>query len=293
MYAVMGATGHVGSAVTEYLLKRGRSVLAIAHRREHAEKLRSAGAEIAEVNVHDVRALRSAFNRCRRAFLLNPPAAVSTDTDVEERETVRCILEALDGSGLEYVVAESAYGAQPGERCGDLSVLYELEQGLQKQSIPATIQRAAYYMSNWDHLLEPVLNNKTLPTLFPADLALPMVAPEDLGHTAGRLLMEDPPRKQITYVEGPEPYSSNDVARAFSKALGFEVVLSVVPENRWESTFKQLGFSDAAATSYAKMTKVSIEGGFEMQDHPLRGSITLESYISRLAATHSSRQATS
>ena len=43
----------------------------------------------------------------KRAFLLNPPAAPSSDTDVEERATVAAIVEALEGSGLEKVVAAS------------------------------------------------------------------------------------------------------------------------------------------------------------------------------------------
>ncbi|TGR60102.1 NmrA family transcriptional regulator, partial [bacterium M00.F.Ca.ET.194.01.1.1] len=90
----------------------------------------------------------------RRAFLLNPPADPATDTDAEEQKTVAAIVTALAGSGLEKVVAESTYGAQPGEGIGDLSVLYGFEQKLKAQTIPASIIRAAYYMSNWDQALE-------------------------------------------------------------------------------------------------------------------------------------------
>jgi hypothetical protein len=57
---------------------------------------------------------------------------------------------ALEGSGLEKVVAESTGGAQPRDRIGDLNVLWELEEGLSRQTIPAAINRAAYYMTNWD-----------------------------------------------------------------------------------------------------------------------------------------------
>ncbi|MCC0030425.1 MAG: hypothetical protein H6891_09455 [Brucellaceae bacterium] len=49
---------------------------------------------------------------------------LSGDTDAEERETVDAIVGALAGSGLEKVVAASTYGARPGERCGDLTVLH-------------------------------------------------------------------------------------------------------------------------------------------------------------------------
>ena len=122
-------------------------------------------AVVAVCDIRDTDALRDVFRTGRRAFLLNPPADPSTDTDAEERATVASIVAALDGSGLEKVVAQSTYGARPGERCGDLTVLYELEQAL---AIPASVLRAAYYMTNWDAVLPTMRNESVLPTLFPA-----------------------------------------------------------------------------------------------------------------------------
>ena len=39
------------------------------------------------------------------------------------------------------------------------------------------MHRAAYYMSNWDGLLDAVRSAGKLPTMYAADLAIPMVAP--------------------------------------------------------------------------------------------------------------------
>ncbi|MGZ2488243.1 hypothetical protein ACVITL_006828 [Rhizobium pisi] len=104
---------------------------------------RKRGARTAVVDVRDSDNLRAVFRTGRRAFLLNPNANVSTDTDREEHDTVRSIVTALEASGLEKVVAASTYGAQPGERCGDLNILYDFEQALARVPIPATVQRAA------------------------------------------------------------------------------------------------------------------------------------------------------
>ena len=43
-----------------------------------------------------------------------------------------------------------------------------------------------------------------------------------------------------------------------------------------------MGFSDAAAESYARMTEVSVDGGFEMPDKPERGTTTLQQHIVEL-----------
>lgn len=47
---------------------------------------------------------------------------------------------------------------------------------------------------------------------------------------------------------------------------------------------RQPGFSEAAAESYARMTEVSVDSGFDLSDTPLRGSTTLVAYIRDLVA---------
>ena len=156
MHIILGATGHVGSACARSLLRQGELVLAVVHDAAKAVALEQHGAKIVVADIGDADALRAIFRKGSRAFLLNPPAAPNTDTDAEERRTVRAILDALDGSGLEKVVAESTMGSQPGERIGDSSVLWALEEGLRAQPIPAAINRAAYYFSNFDMQIDHV-----------------------------------------------------------------------------------------------------------------------------------------
>ncbi len=281
MFIVMGAHGHVGSEVVKELLDRGQPVTAVTHREDRATQWRAAGWRVALADVTSPQSLRGAFKSGTRAFVLNPPAPVDSDTDQVERHTVACILEALEGSGLEKVVAQSTGGARPGERLGDLNVLWELEQGLSRQPIPAAINRAGFYMSNWDAQLEQVRRTGELVSMFPADLHLPMAAPRDLGQAAVQRLLSSTQDARIRYVEGPERYSANDVARAFGQALQREVHVVVIPRTEWVATYRQQGFSEAAAQSYARMTAVAMDE-LEIPDDSLRGQVTLEAYISEL-----------
>ncbi|TBY44498.1 NmrA family NAD(P)-binding protein [Rhizobium leguminosarum] len=282
MYIVVGGTGHVGFGVAKTLLDEGEAVTVVTRNPDKAAAWRQQGAKVALVDVHGVASMREAFRQEKRAFLLNPNADVSSDTDREERETVRCLLQAIEGSGLEKVVAHSTMGAQPGEECGDLNVLYELELGPRNQPIPASIIRAAYFYSNWDAMVGSVTKDGVLSTMLPADLKLPMVAPEDLGKVAAQLLQA--PVEQIgTYpVEGPNRYSPNDVAAAFAGALGRTVRVDVIPRESWQDAFRGFGFSDAAARSYARMTALTADG----PEYPIRGSISLQTYISKLVLAH-------
>jgi uncharacterized protein YbjT (DUF2867 family) len=98
MYVIMGGTGHVGSATADVLLGRGEAVTIVTRVKARAERWRAIGADIVEAHVEEVASLRAALRRGRRAFLLNPPADTTTDTDVVERRSVTNILSALEGS---------------------------------------------------------------------------------------------------------------------------------------------------------------------------------------------------
>ncbi|MBF2021417.1 MAG: hypothetical protein IGR93_15260 [Hydrococcus sp. C42_A2020_068] len=65
-----------------------------------------------------------------------------------------------------------------------------MEQQLAAQSIPSSIIRAAYYMSNWDFSLQNIKHNGGINTFFPTDFVLSMVAPRDIGQLAARLMTE-------------------------------------------------------------------------------------------------------
>ncbi len=137
-------------------------------------------------------------------------------------------------------------------------------------------------MSNWDSLLGTVRSTGKLPSMFPADLPIPMVAPQDLGRFAADRLSSGTDDAGVRYVEGPRRYSSGDVARAFSEALGRPIAVEVTPRAEWYDAFLRLGFSEAAALSYTRMTELSLDNGFDMPADAWRGTTTLELYITSL-----------
>ncbi|UHD44017.1 NAD(P)H-binding protein [Aureimonas altamirensis] len=283
MFIVMGATGHVGSAVVENLLQAGESVTALIRDQGKAAALQAKGAEVAIVDVGDAQALRAVLRTGQRAFLLNPPAPISGNTDTEERRTASAIVEALNGSGLDGVVAQSTYGAQPGRGKGDLSVLFEFEEALRAQPIPVMIQRGAYYLSNWDPMVDAARQG-ILPTMFPADFELPMVAPSDLGREAASLLRGDFEHGRTIHTEGPERYTPQGVANAFAAALNRPVDVAVTPKEEWVSAFRKLGFSEEAARSFAGMTAATLDARSTTPSDLRRGSTTLEAYVGNLIA---------
>jgi uncharacterized protein YbjT (DUF2867 family) len=189
----------------------------------------------------------------------------------------------MQGSGLERVVALSTYGAQSGDHIGDLGVLYEMEQALAAQPIPTTIIRAAYYMSNWDFALPSVLENAEVPSFYPAEFRLPMVAPQDIGQLAARLMTDAVENTGLHFIEGPELYSPADVASAFSVSLKKSVKVMEIPREQWLTALQAVGFSEKAAKSMCAMTTLTLEGLSPTPDSPERGTTSLHNYISNIA----------
>ena len=281
MHIILGSTGHVGSALAQALLARNEPVTVVTRNARKADALKTKGAHVAEVDVFDTAALHRVIAGGQRLFVLNPPAPPSTDTVAEEHRSLHAIVAALEGCRLEKIVCESAYGAQPGDGIGDLGVLYDMEQALQAGKSPLSAIRAAYYMSNWDASLETAQKEGKVHSMYPPDFKLPMVAPHDLGEFAARLMLGAPESSGPHYVEGPERYSAGDVAQAFSEALQRPVEVVQTPPAQWEQAFGALGFSKAAAKSYAKMTRITLEEKCE-PEKPERGAISLREYISAL-----------
>lgn len=282
MYIIMGATGHVGGAVARILLDRGEQVTVVTRDAAKAGALTARGAAAAMVDIHDRDAFRAVLRGGRRLFVLNPPADPATDIDAEERRTIDAILAAIEGSGLERIVAQSTYGAQPGDHIADMGSLHHLEQGLATQPIDHAIIRAAYYMSNWDASLASARDEGVIRTPLPAALSLPMVAPHDLGLAAARLLTADEVTPGPHAVEGPRAYSPQDVADGFAAALHRPVRVESIPRAEWQEMFRALGFSDPAARSFAGMMALTVDGGVERPDAPERGPTGLADYIADL-----------
>ncbi len=284
MHIILGATGHVGSSVADSLLEKGEKIIVTSRDPDKVLDLQKRGAEVAVNDIHDTAALRRTLERGKRLFLLNPPASPSGDTDSEEKRSIASIVAALENSGMEKVVALSVCGAQAGEKIGDVGTLFTLEQALEALPLSKTIVRAAYYMSNWDASLESARKDGVVKSFYPADFQLPMVAPHDIGRVAADLMVEPNMNNRLVRVEGPQLYSSADVAAAFAVVLNRPVIVETIPPEQWISVLREMGFSDIAAESFAGMTHITLNAKFTSEIPLIRGETALQNYVRDLVA---------
>ncbi|MFT4507881.1 NmrA family NAD(P)-binding protein [Caballeronia sp. 15711] len=244
MYAVTGITGQVGGVVARLLLAAGHDVRAVVRDAAKGEAWAKQGCEVALADVNDQQALQHAFEGTEGVFVLLPPTFDPTPGFPEARKTIATLRAALAAAKPSRVVVLSTIGAQATQP-NLLNQLQILEQELGRLPMPVAFLRAAWFIENaaWD--VAPARDSGIVPSfLRPLDKPVPMVATADIGRVAAELLRESWTGRRIVELEGPQRISPDMIAAGFTRLLGRDVSMTVVPRDTWEDLFRSQGMKN-------------------------------------------------
>jgi NAD(P)H dehydrogenase (quinone) len=276
MVAVTGITGKVGSQVARGLLAQGQAVRAVV-------RSQAKGAEWAALGC-DAEAMTEAFSGMDGVFLMTPPNYDPEPGFPDAQRNAAALRAAIEASRPAKIVFLSTVGAQVTE----LNLLNNsgmTEAMLRTMPVPVAFLRAAWFMENaaWD--IESAKSGVVHSFLQPLDHRIPMVATEDIAQTAVELLGQSWNGVRIVELEGPERYSSNDVAAALASALNTPVRNEIVPRSTWEELFRSQGMKNPLPR--IRMVDGFNEGwiDFESGQHGSRkGGTTLQAALQALVS---------
>lgn len=260
MNVILGATGQIGSMLVDNLLSRGHKVRAVMRNDSKAQEFINKGAEIAVADLFDEEALTKAMHGGNAVFLLTPENPKCEDFLKETQTIINNYRRAIKSSKIPKIVGLSSMGAQYGSGTGNLTASYLLENAFSEYEIEQTFIRPAYYFSNWIGYLEVVKEYGILPTFFPPDLQLPMIAPPDVADFLTEVMACSKAHEKIYEISDARPYSSLDIANTFGTVLGKKIELQQILPAEWENTFLQAGFCKDGAKNLMLMTKAVIDG---------------------------------
>ena len=243
MIAVTGITGKVGSRVARGLLAQGRTVRAVVRSRAKGDEWAALGCEVSVASIDDTAAMTEAFRDVDGVFLLTPPNYDPEPGFPDTQRNAAALRAAIEASRPAKIVFLSTVGAQVTE----LNLLNNsgmTEAMLRTVPVPVAFLRAAWFMENaaWD--IESAKTGVVHSFLQPLDHPIPMVATEDIAQTAVELLGQSWDGVCIVELEGPERYSSNDVAAALASVLHNPVRNEIVPRSTWEGLFRSQGMKN-------------------------------------------------
>jgi len=286
MFAVAGVSGHTGKVVAETLLAQHEPVRVIVRDTAKGEEWRKRGAEVAVADLDDADALTKALRGASGAYLLLPPMMSSTHVRGDNARKIGAIAKAIDASGVKHVVFLSSIASQHDAGTGPILSTHDAEVALSKSRVDVTFLRAPYFMENLAGSLY-ALDKGELPTFLQLEKPFPMVATQDIGTTAAKLLLESGHGKSVVELHGPREYSQKDVAASLSKITGKTVTAKQGPEDAMIPAFTAGGLNAHWAALYQEMIHgmntghVAFEGG---KIRTAMGTTELDVVLRRLIA---------
>jgi uncharacterized protein YbjT (DUF2867 family) len=216
---ITGATGRVGRHVVDQLVQRGAKVRVLT--RDPAKANVPAGVEVAQGDLLDIDAMRSAFQGVNTLFLLN---AVTGDEFTQAIITLNLAREA----GVERIVYLSVIHADRFVNVPHFAVKSGAERMLEQMGFSATILRATYFIDNELMIKDVILDHHVYPMPI-GSKGVAMVDTRDIAEVAAiELIRRDQapgklPVETINLV-GPDTLTGPDVAKIWSDLIGHPVV---------------------------------------------------------------------
>lgn len=285
LYAVLGASGHVGGIVARRLLDAGKKVRVAAR---HADALKGFGARGAEVvtgSIDDPAFLRRVFDGAAAAYVLLPPNLAPGIRAWQDR-TAGAIGDALEAAKVARSVTLSSIGADRAGGNGPIAGLHVLEQRLDRiRGLSPLHLRPGYFFENHLGGIGLVKSMGALGGALRGDLEMAQIATRDIGEAAARrLLALDWSGRTVQELQGQRDLTMSAVAAALGKAIGKpELKYVQFPYPDAEKGMVGAGLPQEMAALYVEMSRGFNEGHLA-PTQPRGGATTTPTSIETWAA---------
>jgi uncharacterized protein YbjT (DUF2867 family) len=262
-FAVMGATGNIGSRISEQLLAGGHQVRALGRSLEKLAGLKAKGAEVLTGDAGDAAFLTRAFTGVDGVFTLQPPNPVSPDLRAEQDSVGEAITRAIEKSGVRYALALSSVGADQPSGTGPIVGLHAQEQRLKRLTGANVLAlRPGYFFENFLHVLDLIRHQGINGGALAGNTVLPMIATQDIAAVAAKALAaRDWTGFTIRELSGPRDLTHDEATRILGPAIGKPHLAYVqFPYDAYAAALVQAGISQSVASGYAEMAMGFNEG---------------------------------
>jgi uncharacterized protein YbjT (DUF2867 family) len=225
--AVTTPTGHVGSAVVDFLLEFGGDirVVLLGRRPEKLKEFVQRGAEVAIGTQDDADYLTKATRGVDALFWATPPGYGSDDLRALQNRLARAAATAIGANGIPRVVNLSSIGAQLGSGVGPISGLHDVEVLLDQAATHITHLRPGFFFENLLWQLDSIRKWGRISLPISGERRYPMIATRDIGRVAAaRLASRGWMGHFVSELHGPADLSFDEAADVLSDTLGRKIV---------------------------------------------------------------------
>ena len=265
MLVVTGATGNIGSKLSELLLAWGAKVRVIGRSAKKLASLSRQGAEAAAGDLGDAVFLTRAFSGADAVFVMIPPNTAAGDFRVYQDRIGESIATAIEKSGVRYVVNLSSQGAELPAGTGPIVGLHEQEERLNRlEGVHVLHLRPTYFMENLLMNIGLIRKNGIMGSAVRGDFPFAMIATKDIADVAAdRMIKRDFSGKTVRDLLGQRDVSLEEAARVIGEKLGMPHLPYIsFPYEDAEKGMVDAGLSPDMSRLYIEMSRALNEGRF-------------------------------
>ncbi len=222
MYAIMGATGNIGSKLANILLDKGEEIKVIGRSAERLKPFVDRGAQAADGDISDSAFLTNTFNSTDAIFALIPPNYTTDNIRGFYNEIGANIVKAIQESGVTHAVFLSSHGAHRTEGTGPIKGLHDVEQQLNKlNDVNVLHLRPTYFMENLLMNVDMIKNMDIIGSDIKGEVEFAMIAAKDIALVASEhLIKRDFSGKSVHELLGERDVSMEEVTKIFGEKIG-------------------------------------------------------------------------
>ena len=259
---VIGATGKTGQPVVEQALAAGLDVRAVIRREDdRSERLRNAGAETVEGDVHDMRSVRQLAKGVDRIYFAYPPQG---DRLVEA--TANIAIAAKD-EGITGIVNMSQISVRESARSPLSHHHWLSEKIFDRADVGAVHIRPTFFMENLLLFCSQSIATEGKIYLPYGSRSHAPIAANDIARSVVALLLDPKPHAgEHPILTGPDNLSIAEMANVIGHEIGRPVEYVDLPVEQWhEILVDQVGLPEFLANHLHQVAIDHQEGIFDHQ----------------------------
>ena len=247
MILVTGATGQIGSKITEGLIQSKADVRVFVRDENRLGDLKNENIQVAEGTFEDMESLEKALEGVDRLML------IGQDNPDQVQQHLN-VIQAAKRQGVKHIVKLSAFGADKNSPVALMRDHAEIEDAIKDSGMEWTFIRPHLYMQNLLRFGDSVAENNTFLAPMAHD-AYPLVDIRDVAEVAATILTTENHNSKIYTLTSPHAENYDEIAETLSSLLGKTITYQAQSPEDFESGLLESGTPEWRAYDLAYISK--------------------------------------
>jgi uncharacterized protein YbjT (DUF2867 family) len=228
-----GATGRQGGAALRHLGDKGFGCRALTRdpNSAHARALVGHGTEIVRGDMEDPASLSRALEGVHGVYAVQTPYESGVEAEVRQGFH---LVDAAQRAGITHFVYSSVASADQNTRIPHFDSKFRIEEHLRGTGMHYTILRPVFFMENWLDMRRMIEDGSIALPLDPTT-RLQMIAVDDIGGVVAMAFERSGKWQDRAFDIAGDELSMAELAQAFSRSAGREVLYRRLPWNEFEA----------------------------------------------------------